>query len=60
MRASISWPSVIGDRVELRIEAEATRSRAAGEGEGEDDAAVPGAAGSDAGTAPRPKEPDPA
>lgn len=36
-----AWPGVIGDRVELRIEAEATRTHAASAADGEQDAAAP-------------------
>ena len=45
-----AWKSVIGDRVELRIEAEATRTRGAGDGEAE-------AAPAGDTTAPEPGEP---
>ena len=45
-----AWKSVIGDRVELRIEAEATRTRGAGDGEAE-------AAPAGDTTAPEPAEP---
>ena len=37
-----AWKSVIGDRVELRIEAEAARSRGAGDSDTDSDAADPG------------------
>lgn len=44
-----AWPSVIGDEVELRIEAEAVRARA----EGDDDATDPPEAASSSTTAPQ-------
>ena len=51
-----AWKSVIGDAVELRIEAEATRARAAGAGadSGDADDAVPPADPGDATEAPEP------
>lgn len=47
-----AWKSVIGDRIELRIEAEATRTRTRGETDEADTAPEPGA------TAPADEDPD--
>ena len=49
-----AWPSVIGDRVELRIEAEATRMRGQGSTDGID------ASDDESSTPPRPDTPNPA
>ena len=51
-----AWPSVIGDTVELRIEAEATRARGAGPG---DDAAPVDPGSSPEAVAPLPETPTP-